>query len=126
MITLGLLARRYTHDAWEPPNSRWVLTRGEVVKHTKVAYSEEYAQPGSLSLSGIVRVEYSFQTKRGGEHTAHYDVGEYEAEKMPVGRTFDVYYQPENPSWHEFQDFRPDPDDVMPSLFDATRVHTPE
>lgn len=123
LITLVLLGLRYTHDAWEPPTARWRKVRGRVLRHEEVFTIDGNGYPTDRVAGHDV--VYGFKTGRG-EHEDKFRIESSARERYPIGREFDVYFQPSNPQWHEMQDFAHDPEDAMHRLFDPTQKHTPE
>lgn len=124
LITLILLGLRYTHDAWIPPNLDWRRVTGRITSLEDVHHLDAN---GNWSPDPVgLRVHYEFKTQ-GGDHAAYLQLPKDSSrERYPIGRAFDVYYQSQNPQWHEIQDFVHDPDDAMHRLFDPAVLHTPE
>ena len=121
VVMACMLMIRYTHDAWEPPSIGWRRTRGEILWQREARNEIE----GSVAYNGW-RVRYGFPVGRGTYEHELLLSSDTNLDRFPVGTQFDVYYREGNPAYHEIQDFRHDPDQVMSRLFDYTREHTPE
>lgn len=118
LANLGLLVKRYTHDAWEPPKPTWRQSRGRVLGFKQFSYDSQQSQLH-------YRLEYEFDV---GTRIAKYDRAlprDGNANRLK-GKEFDVWYDPSEPNFHEMEDFYRDDVDEMKRLFDRNVEHTPE
>jgi hypothetical protein len=127
LTTLVLLGKRYTHDAWEPPDASWVRSRGEITRIDDLFPIDEYGS-GTEPRNQVIgyRIVYEFSTARGTFEYSQSVPKSANLDRYEPGTQFDVYYRKGKPEWHEIQDFVHDPEDAMSTLFSAARVHTPE
>lgn len=116
LINLGLLGRRYIHDSWHPPEASWVKTEATVLGIERY-YGESIIEETYL-------VEYEFPT-RGSTHRERKSVTQDQL-NFQVGDTFDIWYPPGHPEYHDAMDIRHEYIDEMNRLFDPKVEHTPE
>lgn len=113
---LVLLARRYIHDAWEPPKPGWSKTRATVLDVREVLI--EGGHHGWI-------IEYEFPV-RSSMYKTQRNIHSGDVQSVDIGDEFDVWYPPGKPQFHEAADIRHEHLGEMRRLFSPDVEHTPE
>jgi len=116
IVNFLLLAGRYTHDAWEPPKPGWQKSEATILDVRKVL------------IEGAVphwEVEYEFPV-RSTMYNQVRVLGKDNVDQVDIGDTFDVWYPPGKPQFHEAADVRHEDLGDMKRLFDPNVEHIPE